>query len=333
MNIKLHGWALKIFPESVVSMDVTIIITGILVAALSLMTAAQIENDSAAVRARIEAYRIVWNTHEPVALAGFFTADADMVAGNLPAAHGRQAIQEWWGIYFARQEPERTIDIDIKLIRLIASDVALANVATTTGGRDDQGKALLFRRARGTWLLRRDGGNWMISALRAFPTEEDSVELNRSIETAESLRPRIRALVHDYERAFDTHDPATIGRFYTDDADVMVRNLPAIHGKQAILDWWRIYFSESRAPGLDSEAWYNSMRPILIVDDIKMITPDIARINITATAAAKKPVTKQSPRRYARATWVVVREAGEWKITALWLLPSLEDRVIRRSNR
>ena len=304
-----------------------------IIAAFHNMAAAQTEKDSAAVSAQIEAYRGVWNTHESAALAEFFTEDADMVMGNLPLAHGRQAIQDWWGDYFARQEPERTINIDVKLIRLIASDIALANVATTTGGTNARGKALLSRKARGTWLLWRDGGEWLISALRAFPTKEDSVELNRSIEAADSLRPRIRALVHDYERAFNTHDPDVISGFYTDDADVMARNLPAVHGKQAIRDWWSIYFSKSRAPGLDSEAWFNSMRSILIIDDIKMITPDIARINITATAAAKKPVTKQSPLRYARATWVVAREAGEWKIAALWVLPSEEDRIIRRSSR
>jgi len=333
MNIKIHRLTLKFLPAIVVSMAVSIIISSILVAVLPITAAAQTEEDSMAIRAQVEAYRNVWNTHESAVLAGFFTDDADMVAGNLPAAHGRQAIQDWWGDYFARQEPERNITIALNSVRLIAADVALVNVATTTGGTNPQGEALLSRKARGTWLLRRDGSEWLISALRAFPTEEDSVELNRSNETAESLRPRIRALVHDYERAFDTHDPASISRFYTDDADVMARNLSAIHGKQAILDWWRVYFSESRAPGPDSEAWYNSMRPILIIDDIKMITPDIARINITATAAAIKPVTNQSPHRYARATWVVVREAGEWKITALWLLPGEEDRVIRRSSR
>jgi uncharacterized protein (TIGR02246 family) len=313
-------------------MAATIIAASISIAALPITAAAQTEKDSAAIRTQIEAYRNVWNTHESAALAEFFAEDADMVAGNLPAAHGRQAIQDWWGDYFARQEPERTINIDVKLIRLIASDVALANVATTTGGTNAQGKALLSRRARGTWLLRRDGGEWLISALRAFPTEEDSVELNRSIETAESLQPQIRTLVHNYENAFDSHDPAAISGFYTDDANIMVRNLPAINGRQAILEWWRKYFSKSKSDKLAPENWYNSMRSILIIDDINMITPDIARINITATGSSKKPVTTQSPLRYARATWVVVREAGGWKIAALWVLPSEEDRIIRRSS-
>jgi len=327
MTAKPGRLSLTAMLASIAAMTVTIII------APPIMAETQTEKDSAAIRTQIEAYRNVWNTHESAALAGFFAEDADMVMGNLPAAHGRQAIQDWWGEYFERQEPERTINIDVKLIRLIASDVALANVATTTGGTNAQGEALLSRGARGTWLLRRDSGEWLISALRAFPTEEDSVELNRSIWTAQSLQPRIRALVHDYERAFDTHDPAAISEFYTDNANIMVRNLPAINGRQAILDWWRIYFSESRASGLDSEAWFNLMRSILIIDDINMITPDIARINITATAAAKKPVTKQSPLRYARATWVVAREAGEWKIAALWVLPGEEDRIIRKSSR
>lgn len=327
MTTKLSRPSFKAKLTNVVALTATI------VTAFHLTAAGQTEKDSAAVLAQIGAYQSVWNTHESSALARFFTEDADMVMGNLPAAHGRQQIQDWWGDYFARQEPERTINIDVKLIRLISSDVALTNIATTTGGRDANGKALLTRKARGVWQMHKRGGDWLIETIRGFPVEADSVELNRSLETADLLQPKIRMLVHNYEIAFDSHDPAVISEFYTNDADVMARNLPAIHGKQAILDWWRIYFSKSRAHGLDSEAWFNLMRPILIIDDIKMITPDIARINITATGAANKPIAKQSPRRYARATWVVVREAGEWKITALWILPSEEDRIIRRSSR
>ena len=333
MNKRLRDLTLRLMPVSAVSMAATIIITSILVAALPIMTSAQTEKDSAAVRAQIEAYRNAWNTHESDAIAGFFTEDADMVMGNLPAAHGRQAIQDWWGDYFARQEPERNITTAVNSVKIIGANVALASVATTTGGQDANGKALLTRKARGVWLMRKRDGDWLIDTIRGFPVETDSIELNRSLETADLLQPQIRMLVHNYEIAFDSHDPVVISGLYTDDADVLARNLPAIHGKKAIFDWWRNYFSKSKSDKLAPENWYNSMRPILIIDDIKMITPDIARINITATAAAKKPVAEQSPRRYARATWVVVRQAGEWKIAALWVLPSEEDRIIRRSSR
>lgn len=75
------------------------------------------------------------------------------------------------------------------------------------------------------------------------------------------------------------------------------------------------------------------MRAILIFDDIRMLTSDVVQINITVTAAAGQPDAELSPLRYARATWVVVRQNGEWKISAIWVLPGEEDRIIRRSIR
>lgn len=74
------------------------------------------------------------------------------------------------------------------------------------------------------------------------------------------------------------------------------------------------------------------MRAILITDVIRMMAPEVALINITATAAAGQADARPLPVSYARATWVVVREAGERLIAAFCVLPSEEDRIIRESG-
>jgi hypothetical protein len=73
---------------------------------------------------------------------------------------------------------------------------------------------------------------------------------------------------------------------------------------------------------------------VFIVKDIRMITPDVALINIIATGAPLEPTVQPPPPRYARATWLVAREhqGARWLLTALWVLPSKEDNVIRRSG-
>jgi uncharacterized protein (TIGR02246 family) len=144
------------------------------------------------------------------------------------------------------------------------------------------------------------------------------VVLNESVEAAHVLRPRIRAFVDEYEDAFNTHDLAAVSRFYGDDADIIVRNGPLVHGRQAIRDWWRTYFSQPRP-----------YRYLFIIDGIRMITPDVARLNFTVTGALPESGGEPLPVRYTRATWVIVREAGDWRISAVWVLPREDDNVIR----
>lgn len=306
----------------------------VLISGFSNMAVAQTVEDSASVYEFVEAYQRTINTHDPAALAAFFTEDADFVMFNLPGIQGRQAIENWWRDFwqskFNKQEPGRRGTFNLNSVRFLADDVALANIETTTGGRDSLGVELDTRKARGMWLLHRQNGKWLISAIRGMPTERDSVELIRSLKAAESLRPQIRAFVSAYEEVFNTHDPAAISTFYTNDADIVVRNSPLIHGRSAILKWWRAYFSKLRPQSLDRNRWFESMRTILIIDEIRMMAPNVALINITATAAAQQADAEPPPVRYARATWVVVRDASKWRIAALRVLPGKDDIIIRR---
>lgn len=136
---------------------------------------AQSDRLSQEIDSKVDQYIATWDTHDSKALGDHFTADADMIMGNGPFLDGRGAVNDWWRDYFAVQEPERELTIEVLSIRSIAADVALLNVRTTTGGQTAQGVELVARRARGTWVLVRHDDEWLISAMRGMPTEQDRI--------------------------------------------------------------------------------------------------------------------------------------------------------------
>jgi uncharacterized protein (TIGR02246 family) len=160
---------------SLMSRSAAIITTIVVFAVFPSRIAAETYEDSTSVYKQIERYQVIWNTHDAAALAELFAEDADFIMGNQPLIRGRKAIQNWWWNYFKRQETERRLIIIVNSVRIISTDVAVANVATTTGGQDDQGKELLARKARGTWVLHRQNGKWLIIAMRGMPTEKDQI--------------------------------------------------------------------------------------------------------------------------------------------------------------
>ena len=286
-------------------------------------TVAQTVEDSTTLHELVEAYQQTFNTRDAAALSKFFTEDADVVVGNLLEAKGRQAVENLWRNYwrsqFNKQEPGRRGTFTVNSLRKITTDVALINLLSVTGGRDTSGTELRPRRARGTWVVHRLDGEWLIASVFMMPAETDSVVLGASIETAESLRPHIRAFVKAYEDAYDSHDPSAVTTFFRNDADIIVRNKPLVHGKQAIQEWWSSYFSTPR-----------NFKVIMIIDEIRSITNDVVQVNLTVTGAIPGTENKLQPLRQTSANWILVRESGEWRIAALRVLPGKEDRVIRR---
>ncbi|MEJ2502985.1 MAG: nuclear transport factor 2 family protein [Gemmatimonadota bacterium] len=278
----------------------------------------QAGTDSAGVMAFVETYRTTWDTHDATALAALFEDDADLVMYDLPVVTGRRAIEASWRRYFDVQEEERRLSLEVTGPRLLAPDAAILDVRTTTSGPGPDAGGEPARHARGTWVLHRGSAGWRIAAMRGQPTEDDVVELNPSLATAETMRPGIRAFVAAYEDAFNRHDPEALAGLYRSDADLIVRNGPAVRGVAAIRDWWDAYFSQPRP-----------YRALMVIDRIRMITDDVAVVSITSTGSRTGPTDETEPVRSARGTWVLTREAGEWRVAALRVLPSEADRVTR----
>ena len=162
------GWKLRRTFLPVEFAGVLIPMIGV-VATLGIL--AQHREASGPLHARVEAYEDAWNRHDASELAGFFAPHADMIMGSGPRIVGREAIRDWWGGYFDRIVEERKGTFVIVSVRLIGDNVALLNVASTTAGRTVDGQRLATRRARGTWVVARETGEWLIVAMRGQPAE------------------------------------------------------------------------------------------------------------------------------------------------------------------
>jgi uncharacterized protein (TIGR02246 family) len=115
----------------------------------------------------IKQYEETWQSHDAERLGQYFADDSDMIVGIQPRIIGREAIAESWNHYFSRIDSGRLLSISIESIRLLSPDIALINVATTTGGTHSETNDILeSRKARGTWVMTRGVGGWKISALR-----------------------------------------------------------------------------------------------------------------------------------------------------------------------
>ncbi len=152
-----------------------------------------------------------------------------------------------------------------------------------------------------------------------MPAETDSIILKASLETVKSIRPHIRAFVDEYEDVFNSHNPSAVSSFFSNDADIIIRNNPIIQGKQAINKMWTVYFSKPR-----------NYKALFIINEIRTISDNVVQLNITATGAIPETEDQLKPVRQTSAMWIVVRESGKWHITALRVLPGKDDVIIRR---
>jgi uncharacterized protein (TIGR02246 family) len=323
MNVKSNRWLSKFKLMSILAKSEIFVTICVFIAGYSNMSAAQTAEDSASVYKFVQKYQHTFNTRDATALSEFFTEDADFLMFNLPEIRGRQAIENLWRSYwqskFNKQESGRKGKFFLNSVKFFSSDYALVNIESITGGRDSLGVELQTRKARGTWLLHHQNGNWFISALCGMPTERDSIILKTSLETAKSLRPHIRAFVDAYEDAFNSHDPSAVSAFFRNGADIIVRNNPLIQSKHAIQKMWNTYFSKPR-----------NYRALFIIDRIRAISDAVVQVNLTVTGAIPGTEDKLQPVRQTSAMWILVRESGKWHITALRVLPGKDDIIIRR---
>ena len=115
-------------------------------------------------------YQASWNEHDAKALTEFFAGDADLIMGTGPTIGGREAIQEWWTVYFDRVEAGSRAAFLVDDIRPVGSDAAVVNVTAAQHG-DQQDRDRVIPLARGTWVMVRAGEAWRVAAMRGQPLE------------------------------------------------------------------------------------------------------------------------------------------------------------------
>ena len=136
-------------------------------AALSCRTDEQVPNaaaenrsadDEAKIRAITSAYQATYNEHDASAYGALWAPDADAIILDNPHAVGRDAILRAQEAFWA-SAPATRMSLTVNTVRFVSPDVAITDFTR-------QGEV----QNRGTWILHRRDGNWVIAALRVMPT-------------------------------------------------------------------------------------------------------------------------------------------------------------------
>lgn len=143
----------------------------VLIAAFSILVCAtctpgqNAETDEAAIRNRVGELETMINRRDAAGYAELFAPDADLIILDAAVVQGRAAIQNSIARISAAT-PNRRATITPTAIRFIGRDVAIVNTLArfTVGNTTTED--------RGTWLLNRQAGRWMIAALRVMPAEK-----------------------------------------------------------------------------------------------------------------------------------------------------------------
>ena len=120
--------------------------------------------DEAAIRAHAVAIENALNKRDAAALAVLFTPDGDEINGDGPRIVGREAMRQADGVELAKWSPTMRFSLAVTGIRFLGPDTAIVE----TLARFNEGPV---RSNRGTWVAVRQGGKWLIAALRVYPAQ------------------------------------------------------------------------------------------------------------------------------------------------------------------
>ena len=142
----------------------TIIVALAVVCGAATVSAQARTADEAAIRAHAVAIENALNKRDAAALVLLFTADADEVNGDGPRVVGREAMRRSDAADLAKWPPTMRFALTVTSIRFLGQDVAIVE----TVARFNEGAV---RENRGTSVIVRQSGRWLISALRVYPAQ------------------------------------------------------------------------------------------------------------------------------------------------------------------
>lgn len=133
-----------------------LVATGLLLAALG--SCASTSGDATAeIRTIADTYQTAYNEHDSSAYGELRAADADAIILDIPQTLGRDAIlraqQAFW-----ESSPTTRMTLTVSAVRFLSPDVAIVDFARH--GEVEN---------RGTWIVVRQDGEWLIRALRVMP--------------------------------------------------------------------------------------------------------------------------------------------------------------------
>src|SRR5262245_52871913 len=120
---------------------------------------------------------------------------------------------------------------------------------------------------------------------------------------SQALKQRVAA----FQTAWNAHAAATVTALFAPDGDLIMEDGPFVQGRSAVQQWWHDRFA-GMAKGTSIALTVRTVRPV---------TSDVALLNIVAKVSGDLPQGRQMGSDEDRGTWVMVRQGGQWFISAL----------------
>lgn len=120
--------------------------------------------DEAAIREHTAAYERAVNNGDAAAVAALFAPDGDFIFFDGPRVAGRAAIQRDTEARFAMRPASMRFGLTVTGIRFVGADAAIVDTRATFS----EGP---MRANRGTSVIVRRDGQWLLAALRVFPDQ------------------------------------------------------------------------------------------------------------------------------------------------------------------
>jgi len=120
-------------------------------------------------------------------------------------------------------------------------------------------------------------------------------------DSSDALKQSVAA----FQAAWNAHDAGAVAALFAPDGDLIMSDGPVTQGKGAIQQWWRDRFARMGKTTSIS----------LTVRTVRAVTSDVALLNVLAKTSGELP--QQAGSSEDRGTWVMVRQGGQWRISAL----------------
>jgi uncharacterized protein (TIGR02246 family) len=147
-----------------------IAITALALACISATSSAQPSpGPEAAIRKQYAALAAAINKRDAGAVSAFFAPDGDEVFFDNPRIVGPDAIRQNEAKAFATWPATQRFTLEVKSIRLLTPDIAIVE----TLAMFSEGE---MKSNRGTAVMVRRSGNWLIAALRVYPAEQSGAD-------------------------------------------------------------------------------------------------------------------------------------------------------------
>ncbi len=122
-----------------------------LVLALAALTCVQAADDTAAIKDVVRRYVDARESRDPKSIGELFAADADQLVSNGEWRRGRDTLVKGMLASSARNEGKRTITVET--VRMIGSDVAIADGRYEIANQPPMWSTFVMRRQNGVWRI------------------------------------------------------------------------------------------------------------------------------------------------------------------------------------